>query len=63
MNLLRSSIQEHKVAPKRFKCSNYGECGSVIEQGRVYIKTNSGRYCGACADRIEYTLVLQQALP
>ena len=42
-------VLHHKIAPKSLKCSG---CGAVVEQDRVYTKTNSGRYCGSCADSL-----------
>ena len=44
---ITSPVQQVKLAPKSFKCSS---CGQVVEQGRVYVKTNYGRYCDSCAD-------------
>ena len=40
-------VQQAKLAPKPFKCSG---CGHEVDTGRVYVKTNHGRYCDACAD-------------
>ena len=48
LNVL-TSIFQPKLAPKDFECSR---CGKVIKQGRVYVKTNWGRYCDSCADKV-----------
>ena len=42
-------IKESKRAPRSLKCSS---CGRTIEQGRIYTKTNWGRYYDSCANRI-----------
>ena len=47
---LTGSIFQPKIAPKNLKCSR---CGEVVEQGRVYVKTNWGRFCDYCADKLE----------
>jgi len=39
-----------KIAPRDMKCS---ACGTVIQKGRVYVKTCSGRYCEPCGDSIQ----------
>lgn len=39
-----------KIAPRDMKCS---ACGNRIQKGRVYVKTNSGRYCEPCGDSIQ----------
>lgn len=45
-----SSVTQPKIAPKDIQCSR---CGRVVKQGRVYVKTNGGRYCEPCADFLE----------
>lgn len=42
-------VEQAKLAPKSFRCSG---CPTVIEQGRVYVKTHHGRYCESCADKL-----------
>ena len=50
VKIVRSSILHSKIAPRQMRCSG---CGRRIEQGRVYVKTNYGRYCEPCADGLD----------
>lgn len=50
MKHITGSVLQSKLAPKELRCSG---CGDRIERGRVYTKTNYGRYCGSCADELE----------
>lgn len=50
MKYIVSSILHSKIATRQLKCS---ECGVKIDKGRVYVKTNWGRYCESCADGLE----------
>ena len=43
-------VLQSKIAPKELRCSG---CGGTVERGRVYTKTNYGRYCSSCADELE----------
>lgn len=40
------TILHHKTAPKEFRCS---KCGGEVERGKLYVKTNWGRYCLGCS--------------
>ena len=48
MKMFIDYILNHKIAPKDFKCSY---CGEVVKVGRIYAKTNNGRFCPTCEDK------------
>lgn len=46
----RYPVLEGHVCTKNFRCSY---CGSVVEKGNKYYRTNHGRYCPKCLKRAQ----------
>lgn len=42
---IRDFLFQRRIAPKAFQCSS---CGALVDRGRVYTKTNYGRFCANC---------------
>ena len=61
MSFWKYPIKELKRAPRSFKCSNH-ECRKTIEQGSIYIKTNTGRYCVSCGKKLPSVEQVEEAL-